>query len=141
MLEARGVFLLVLLAICCHESASYRFNALRRMTSSAQYSLITSPFHQSRLSCSVSAAGESEADMDRLLIENDDNDGDEDGSPPPTIEEIETELEELDINMIAESDIDRSIQNAVRKLVDSGPKEIELSRVETFENIYKVRKM
>ena len=79
--------------------------------------------------------------MDRLLIENDDNDGDEDGSPPPTIEEIETELEELDINMIAESDIDRSIQNAVRKLVDSGPKEIELSRVETFENIYKVRKM
>ena len=78
--------------------------------------------------------------MDRLLIENDDNDGDEDGSPPPTIEEIETELEELDINMIAESDIDRSIQNAVRKLVDSGPKEIELSRVETFENIYKVRK-
>ena len=80
---------------------------------------------------------ENEAEMDRLLIENDDDDGDGDNEPI-TEAEIESELKEMDINLISESDIDRSIQNAVQKLVDSGPKEAELSRVETFENIYKV---
>lgn len=76
----------------------------------------------------------SDAEMDRLLLENDDNDGDEERDLTVT----DIELEELDINLISESDIDRSIQNAVQKLIDSGPKETEMSRVETFDNIYKV---
>lgn len=76
----------------------------------------------------------SDAEMDRLLIENDDNDGHEENNL--SIEDME--LEEMDINLISESDIDRSIQNAVQKMVDSGPREEEMSRVETFDNIYKV---
>lgn len=85
----------------------------------------------------ITAVSLDEAEFDRLLIENDDDDGDDDGVIV-TKESVEKELEEMDINLISESDIDRSIQNAVQKLVDSGPKEPELSRVETFENIYKV---
>jgi hypothetical protein len=80
---------------------------------------------------------ENEAEMDRLLLENDDDDGDEDENVAAG-EVKSKELEDLDINLISDSDVDRSIQNAVQKLVDSGPKEAELSRVETFDNIYKV---
>lgn len=80
---------------------------------------------------------DNDAEMDRLLLENDDDDGDEDENVVAGEGKLE-ELEELDINLISDSDIDRSIQNAVQKLVDSGPKEPELSRVETFDNIYKV---
>ena len=76
----------------------------------------------------------SDAEMERLLIENDDNDGHEEHDL--SIDDME--LEEMDINLISESDIDRSIQNAVQKMVDSGPRETEMSRVETFDNIYKV---
>ena len=95
---------------------------------------------QEALKCSNSVnietiSATSEAEMDRLLLENDDDDGDEENDAE---REHEIEVDDLDINLIADSDIDRSIQNAVQKLVDSGPKEPELSRVETFDNIYKV---
>ena len=86
---------------------------------------------------SASIAIENEAEMDRLLLENDDDDGDDDENVAADEVKLD-ELEDLDINLISDSDIDRSIQNAVQKLVDSGPKEPELSRVETFDNIYKV---
>jgi hypothetical protein len=86
---------------------------------------------------SASIIVENEAEMDRLLLENDDDDGDEDENVAAGEVKLE-ELDDLDINLISDSDIDRSIQNAVQKLVDSGPKEPELSRVETFDNIYKV---
>lgn len=86
---------------------------------------------------SASIIIENEAEMDRLLLENDDDDGDDDENVAADEVKLD-ELEDLDINLISDSDIDRSIQNAVQKLVDSGPKEPELSRVETFDNIYKV---
>ena len=86
---------------------------------------------------SASITIENEAEMDRLLLENDDDDGDDDENVAADEVKLD-ELEDLDINLISDSDIDRSIQNAVQKLVDSGPKEPELSRVETFDNIYKV---
>lgn len=86
---------------------------------------------------SASIIIENEAEMDRLLLENDDDDGEDDENVAADEVKLD-ELEDLDINLISDSDIDRSIQNAVQKLVDSGPKEPELSRVETFDNIYKV---
>lgn len=52
--------------------------------------------------------------------------------------ESHEELEESDINLISETDIDKSIQLAVKKLVDNGPKVPEISRVDLFENMYKV---
>jgi hypothetical protein len=68
--------------------------------------------------------------MEIMLIENDEDDSNEDG------EELGEELEESDINLIAEFDIDKSIQLAVQKLVDAGPKEPMLTRTETFDRLY-----
>ena len=131
MNKTRRVLILVLLAICYRQSHSYRFNVHRRNALFSHTSLRALEAND------AARSRENEAEMDRLLIENDDDDGDGDNEPI-TEAEIESELKEMDINLISESDIDRSIQNAVQKLVDSGPKEAELSRVETFENIYKV---
>jgi hypothetical protein len=127
MRETRALFTFFLLGIFIISTQSYRSPFTRYHTISCRA--------QESLKCSNSANIEtistSEAEMDRLLLENDDDDGDEE-------HDAEAEVDDLDINMIADSDIDRSIQNAVQKLVDSGPKEPELSRVETFDNIYKV---
>ena len=137
MYGTRRVLILVLLVICYQQSQSYRSHLLRRSAFLTNVSLKALEAIDSATSATQTITAEHEAEMDRLLIENDDDDGDGDNEPI-TEAEIENELKEMDINMISESDIDRSIQNAVQKLVDSGPKEAELSRVETFENIYKV---
>ena len=128
MRETKAVFTFFLLGIFIFSTQSYRppFTRYHAIACRAQEAL----------KCSNSAnietiSSTTEAEMDRLLLENDDDDGDEE-------QDAESEVDDLDINMIADSDIDRSIQNAVQKLVDSGPKEPELSRVETFDNIYKV---
>ena len=128
MRETKAVFAFFLLGIFILSAQSYR-------SPFARYHAISSRSQES-LKCSnivniETISTTSEAEMDRLLLENDDDDGDEE-------HDAESEIDELDINMIVDSDIDRSIQNAVQKLVDSGPKEPELSRVETFDNIYKV---
>jgi len=47
--------------------------------------------------------------------------------------------DEPDINLVAETEMDRSIANAVKSLLDEGPKEPELSPVEKFNQMYKVR--
>ena len=142
MYKTRRVLILVLLAICYQQSHSYRLNVHRRNALFSHISLRALEANDADRSSTQTLSAknsllENEAEMDRLLIENDDDDGDGDNEPI-TEAEIESELKEMDINLISESDIDRSIQNAVQKLVDSGPKEAELSRVETFENIYKV---
>ena len=130
MRQTRALFTFFLLGIFIISTQSYRSPLTRYHTIACRACRA-----QESLKCSNSANIEtistSEAEMDRLLLENDDDDGDEE-------HDTEAEVDDLDINMIADSDIDRSIQNAVQKLVDSGPKEPELSRVETFDNIYKV---
>jgi hypothetical protein len=140
MLGASKLFLSVLLLIVCRDTTSYRCCMMRsRITTHSLETLLkcNSEGVKSTEISSASIIVENEAEMDRLLLENDDDDGDEDENVTAGEVKLE-ELDDLDINLISDSDIDRSIQNAVQKLVDSGPKEPELSRVETFDNIYKV---
>eukprot|EP00596_Hydrurales_sp_CCMP1899_P009357 CAMPEP_0119045832 /NCGR_PEP_ID=MMETSP1177-20130426/42804_1 /TAXON_ID=2985 /ORGANISM="Ochromonas sp, Strain CCMP1899" /LENGTH=154 /DNA_ID=CAMNT_0007018215 /DNA_START=361 /DNA_END=822 /DNA_ORIENTATION=- len=91
-----------------------------------------------------------EKEMDRQLEQNDEDDGDEDEELSEN-EKIEIENEKkiyqneneddnMDINLVSDTAIDRSIQMAVQKMVDSGPKAPELSRTETFDIMYKALK-
>lgn len=139
MRGASKVFLFLLLSIVYHRNESYRCLMRSRITAHSFRTTLKCESEGIKTTeiSSGSLTIDNEAEMDRLLLENDDDDGDDDDSE--VVAEVKPEeLEDLDINLISDSDIDRSIQNAVQKLVDSGPKEPELSRVETFDNIYKV---
>lgn len=46
----------------------------------------------------------------------------------------------MDINLISDTAVDRAIQMSVQKMVEGGPKVPELSRTETFDNMYKALK-
>ena len=77
------------------------------------------------------------ADIERELWLEDEKEMQMSTSPPDGIPN--TDDDEPDINLVAETEMDRSIAMAVKSLLDEGPKEPELSPVEKFNQIYRVR--
>ena len=131
----------VLLAVLLLSQRSYSFQhswrprCLQRILTLSKIAAVLGGDDQSQISSEVSKSKKGE-------IEN--NDDDSEIERQMRLEdqlELQAVLpadEEVDINLV-ESDLDISISFAIKNMLDEGPKVPELTPVEKFDKLYKVR--